>query len=240
MLYLLIGIGVLLLSLAFLLTEQNAKYLLSGYNTMSEQERAAFDLRSYLRLFKRFHVFLGLSMIGFGAILYYWVGENAVGVFLGIYPIAAYLYFVWRSMRFGGQKALYKVAIGILLATLLLVIGLMYMGLKEDQLTASPSGIVIDGIYGETLDWEQIAQLSLVNERPRLNYRSNGFSMGKIKKGYFVSTQGKKLKLILNSDQTPLIKLTLQNGEVLYYSAKSQSNTLLFDQIKQQRSPLTP
>ena len=240
MLYLVIGIGVLLISLAFLLTEQNAKYLLSGYNTMSEQERATFDLRSYLRLFKRFHAFLGLSIIGFGTALYYWAGENAVGVFLGIYPIAAYLYFIWQSMRFGGPKSLYKVAIGILLATLLFVIGLMYMGLKEDPLTASPSGIVIDGMYGETLGWGEIAQVNLVEGRPALKYRSNGFAMGEIKKGYFVSTQGEKLKLILNANQTPLLKLILQNGKTLYYSAKSQSNTFVFDQIQQQRPPLTP
>jgi len=40
--------------IAHFLTKENAKYLLSGYNTMSEEERKKFDIEQYLILFKKF------------------------------------------------------------------------------------------------------------------------------------------------------------------------------------------
>jgi hypothetical protein len=38
--------------IAFFVTENNDKSLLSGYNTMSEQERQKFDIKSYIAYFK--------------------------------------------------------------------------------------------------------------------------------------------------------------------------------------------
>ena len=43
--------------LGFILNESNAKYLLSGYNTMSVEEQSNFNLKSYLNFFKKFHIF---------------------------------------------------------------------------------------------------------------------------------------------------------------------------------------
>ena len=49
--YLLIGLGV---------NKKNARYLLSGYNTMSQAKRDAFDIDRYLQFFKSF--FKGLAL----------------------------------------------------------------------------------------------------------------------------------------------------------------------------------
>ena len=42
------------IAVAYGINEKNAKLLLAGYNTMSEQERKNFDLKSYLIYFKKF------------------------------------------------------------------------------------------------------------------------------------------------------------------------------------------
>ena len=39
------------IAVAYGINEKNAKLLLAGYNTMSEQERKNFDLKSYLIYF---------------------------------------------------------------------------------------------------------------------------------------------------------------------------------------------
>ena len=39
------------LAVAFLITPVNARYLLAGYNTMSEEKRRAFDIDGYLTNF---------------------------------------------------------------------------------------------------------------------------------------------------------------------------------------------
>ena len=39
------------LVVAFVITPANARYLLAGYNTMSEERRQAFDIDRYLTIF---------------------------------------------------------------------------------------------------------------------------------------------------------------------------------------------
>ena len=49
--YLVIGLGI---------NEKNAEYLLSGYNTASEDKKQAFDLTKYLTFFKAFFIKVSL------------------------------------------------------------------------------------------------------------------------------------------------------------------------------------
>ena len=41
-------------AIGYYINEENSKYLLSGYNTMSEDERKKFDIEGYLKIFKPF------------------------------------------------------------------------------------------------------------------------------------------------------------------------------------------
>ena len=49
-----IFVSVLYISISYFINQDNAKYLLSGYNTMSEEKRKKFDIKNYLIFFKRF------------------------------------------------------------------------------------------------------------------------------------------------------------------------------------------
>ena len=40
---------------AFVTNEENAEHLLSGYNTMSKDEKESFDLKNYLIFFNRYN-----------------------------------------------------------------------------------------------------------------------------------------------------------------------------------------
>ena len=93
-------LSILIFIIGFILNQSNAKYLLSGYNTMSVEEQSNFNLKSYLNFFKKFHIFLGISFLIGGCVLKYLVSENATGIFLGIYPIVAYLFLIIRSNKY--------------------------------------------------------------------------------------------------------------------------------------------
>ena len=51
------------LSLGIFINSENARYLLAGYNTMSDVERSKFDIDSYLYFFKRFFKGLAVSCL---------------------------------------------------------------------------------------------------------------------------------------------------------------------------------
>lgn len=102
MLYSIIGISLLFLAIALLVTENNAKYLLAGYNTMNEESRKKVNIKAYMQFFKRFHIFLGISLLILGLLLHTFSGEMITGVVLSLYPVLAYIYFIWRGLKISG------------------------------------------------------------------------------------------------------------------------------------------
>jgi len=49
-----IFVSILYYAIGYFINKENAKYLLSGYNTMSDEERKKFDIENYLVFFKAF------------------------------------------------------------------------------------------------------------------------------------------------------------------------------------------
>ena len=225
--------AVLFVAIGFIVTEKNAKYLLSGYNTMSEKERKKIDLRLYIPFFKKFHIFLGVSFFLFGYAINL-INKNAAGVFLGVYPILAYLYFVIMSSKFsGGMKTKSnKIGIYVLVGALIFVVGLMVYGFNENKIIFDSQKIEFKGSYGEIILLDQIKSIGLDSELPKITLKTNGFALGNIKKGYFKTKSGEIVKLIINSENKPYILFTKSNGQKIYYSAKEESNEKIVSEIK--------
>ena len=74
-------LSAIFIAIAFFVNENNAKYLLSGYNTMSEVERQNFDIKSYIPYFRNFHIFLGVTLVIISLILLYFVNSDWSGIF---------------------------------------------------------------------------------------------------------------------------------------------------------------
>lgn len=148
MVYGLIIMALLFVAIGFIVTENNAKYLLSGYNTMSEEDRKKFDIKAYIPYFRKFHIFLGISFLVFGTILTYFIHENAGGIFMAVYPILAYIYFIWTSARYSkGQSANFnKTGVFILVGALVFVVGLLAFGFQEDKLIIHAETIIVWGL----------------------------------------------------------------------------------------------
>ena len=98
--YFIIAIGVLFISLAFILTENNAKYLLSGYNTMSAAEREKVDIKGLITCFKRFFIFLGVSLLLIALTAAYYLSEKNTALIFSFYIVIACVYLVFSSQKF--------------------------------------------------------------------------------------------------------------------------------------------
>lgn len=93
-------ICVLFIALAFILTENNAKYLLAGYNTMSPEERKKVDIKGLITYFKRFFIFLGVSLMIVGLTTGYYLSEKNTALIFSFYIIIACIYLVISSQKF--------------------------------------------------------------------------------------------------------------------------------------------
>lgn len=100
MFFIIIGLSLLFIALGYMLTEQNAKYLLAGYNLRTKAEQEKVDINAYLVFFRQFHLFLGLSFLIGALYLHFFASEKATGTFVVGYPILAYAFLTWRGNRY--------------------------------------------------------------------------------------------------------------------------------------------
>lgn len=235
MIYLLLGLGVLFAAIGLIVTENNAKYLLSGYNTMSEEDRKSVDIKAYIPYFRKFHLFLGASLFLLGSAFTYLISEGAAGIFLSVYPILAYIYFFITGGKYrkAGSFKRNTMALVILVGTLVFVVGLMGYGLKEDILILESDTVVFKGSYGEKFTHSEIQSIELVDQLPHITFKTNGFGLGSVRKGYFRTKEKEVVKLILNGDQKPIILFTKTDGKKIYYSARSTSIEDIIKEIRQ-------
>lgn len=200
---------------------------------MSEEDRKKVDIKSYIRYFRNFHIFLGISFLVIGLLLQFLLGNIAAGIFLVAYPILAYIYFALSSSGFSkGSSPKSYFAAGIILSSILLLMILLFIiGFKEDKLVFRQDEIKITGIYGEKIPFAEIQSIRLIEQLPVIKSRTNGFALGAVRKGYFKTSQGEKVKLILNSTQKPYLLLIKKNAQKIYYSSKNKANQEIYNEL---------
>ena len=224
------------IGIAFLVSENNANYLLSGYNTMSESEKQNFDIKSYILNFKKFHLFLGISLLIIALLLYYLVDVDFSGIFLGTYPLLAYTYFIWKSSSFyitKTKKQTLTTYIGMAIM-LLLFVGIVYEfknSLTNNEIIIDKNKLEITGEYGIIIDLKTIKSITLEDSLPKITGKLNGFDLEIVRKGYFKTSTGEKVKLLINSDKSPIILIITNDNKRIYYSSKNQSNKDIYEEL---------
>jgi hypothetical protein len=212
------------IAFAFMLTKGNAKYLLSGYNTMSESERAKVDLEGYLRWFKRFHIFLGLSTLAI-CLLSQRLLPDKTEVFMIIYVILCYAFFIVRSDGFFKSTRVAK-GFGRVIAGLLVVlaVGIIYFSVisfKDSTLVLESEQMEITGIYGIKIRRDLIREVSLPDRLPAISSRTNGFNGGYYRKGNFRSRDGRSIKLFVNLNTERFLLISTNKKDIYFSSAET-------------------
>lgn len=222
MMYFTLGFGVLFILIAFLVHEGNARFLLSGYNTMSEEDRAAFDLNGFLYLFKRFHIALG-SIIIIGGLGFELMDSELYQIYLvGVLPVFAYMYFILKTKHFNKPEEHRKLnwAAGVLG---FLGVGIALLGFYTDQgntLVLEDNQLVITGLYGEEIPYTSIDEVVLLDSLPAVKIRVNGSAVGGKLVGHFTLKDGRSVKLFVDrGDAQFLLIKTRARKDIIYSSA---------------------
>jgi len=235
MLYLLIAMSLVFMLICFILTEKNAKYLLSGYNTMTDIERESFNISAYIRYLRGFHLFLGFSFLLIGLLLHFTLGMLVTTFFTVIYPILGYIFFLTFSRKFSKEKKdarKIKWGIFVLGITLICVVLMLLYEIQENKLTIHTNFIEISGSYGEKIQVQEIKKIKLIDSIPELSMRINGSSIGEIKKGYFKTKTGDKVKLFVSKASEKYILIEKQKGENIYFAPENEHVVKIINDLK--------
>lgn len=95
-----IFVSILYYAIGYFINKENAKYLLSGYNTMSDEERKKFDIENYLVFFKAFFIKQSVfSLLVFPVFHLIFDDEKAILIW-SLYITIAIVYLYIKSKKF--------------------------------------------------------------------------------------------------------------------------------------------
>ncbi len=234
-------LGAIFCIIAFALNKYNARYVLSGYNTLSEEERKQFDLKNYLRFFKRFFLTVGMAiMVGF-FLLDQLVDTKIATAFTVLFPLIALFYFMISSSRFNHNPPEKKKSIALIIS--FIIIGISIIGsttllvgsILDNKITFEEKATSISGFYGEDIPYLNIIYLDTVNTLPAISYRANGIALGSsCLKGYFKTRDRNTVKLLINEDKPPYIQLKTNNDQSIFFNASNPEQTKsIYDKLRE-------
>jgi hypothetical protein len=95
-----IFVSILYYAIGYFINKENAKYLLSGYKTMSDEERKKFDIENYLVFFKAFFKKQSVySLLVFPVFHLMFDDEKAILIW-SLYITIAIVYLYIKSKKF--------------------------------------------------------------------------------------------------------------------------------------------
>lgn len=98
-----IFVSALYYAIGYFTNKENSKYLLTGYNTMSDDERKKFDFEGYLKIFKPFFKNQALYSFFIFQLCYLALNEETSTIIWSIYLTLAPIYLVIKSQQFKGK-----------------------------------------------------------------------------------------------------------------------------------------
>lgn len=206
---------------------------------MSKEERKNFDIENYIPYFKKFNLVLGISLFTISTFILYFVNSDWSGIFMGTFPIICYTFFIWKSNDFyfkktKKQNVLTYLAIISMLTILGFIIFEFNITLKDNEIKIENNKLEISGDYGSKIELKNIKSITLENNIPEITSKTNGAALEIIKKGYFNTKENENVKILINSNQKPIILITTKDKKKIFYSAKEKSNVKIYNEIRKQ------
>jgi hypothetical protein len=118
------------------------------------------------------------------------------------------------------------VAAAIVLAAGIIVFLLMQGTRKEAEVLLQQDSVRITGQYGISFKVEDIKNVQLSITLPAVGAKTNGASLGDIKKGDFMIDGIGKCRLFLQAKNGPYLFITLKDGKTIIMSYPSAEKTV--------------
>lgn len=199
-----------------------AYWLISGYNTMSEEKKKNVDIKN-LGEFIANILFLMSAIILMASLFMFLKQILAAGmVFFLIIPVS--IYTVIKSQSYDnntrkpdgttktGTKVLIGVVVGFLVLTMVGVGTLLYFSNKPAEYFIQGDTLRISGQYGEEIKLSDIVGITLEEQIPEIQFKSNGSDLGSKKKGYFRLKDYGQAKLFVDTQKPPYIFIDVKSG----------------------------
>ena len=227
-------VGLFMIGIGFLV--KSSPSLIAGYNTMSDDKKKNVDIVGLSTYMRNSLIIIGLSIIA-GYYLFKWIGFTVIAdSMILIATLIGVLIMVINAQRFDKNKdkaKRAKLTYIILGLVAVFVIGLLTYGYLPTKVNVSDNMIKFSGMYGFETSITDIDKVELSDKIPHIKTRTNGFSSGAVKKGFFNLDKFGKTRLLISSNKSPYLIMTKNNSDKIIVNFKDKNVTeKIFREIK--------
>lgn len=216
------AVSILLLVIGIAIKYFKAYWLISGYNTMSEEKKKNVDIVS-LGNFVAKILFIMAGIFIISTILLS-LGQEMIGLICLFLIMPLSIYTVIKTQTFDrntknedgtfkrGTKVLIAVVVGLFIITTVGIVTLIYFSSEPPEYIIQDESLRISGMYGEEIKFSEITDITLEGQMPKIEFKSNGSSIGSKKKGFFKLEGIGRTKLFVDTEIPPYIFINSESG----------------------------
>lgn len=224
---------VLFLALGIAIGKYKCYWLISGYNTASNEARQKIDIENVGKnLAKMSYIVAGINFLGALAAYFLQAGISVLVCILLM--LIVIFYYAWKVQKYD-HSSNSKAAKIILAITIVFVIAInipiFYAANKSSEVEILKDSLKITGTYGKTMKKESITEIKLIDNIPEIKMRTNGISLGKIQKGNYKLEGINKGVLFLEDSNGPFIQITTKTYTVFINYKDDSKTTDLYDKL---------
>jgi len=239
--FIIISSALLIALMGYLIKEKKMYWLISGYNNAKKEQKERYDIEGLAGfLAKQLYIMAGIFV--FASLMIYFKLDILGGlVFFSILPQSMYL--VVKAQSFYNPKEEEKnklkkqtIFLGVFFgATTIFVAGLLYLSYIPALIDLEEEYIDIQGLYGREIHYDEIINVSLEKEIPKIVRRTNGSSIGEIRKGRFSLENRENVLLFLEKNGPDYLVIEYSRGKVIINNKDNYKTIKLFEDIEKAR-----
>jgi hypothetical protein len=218
--------GILMIGTGFLV--KSFPNLISGYNTMTNAQKENVDIEGLSTNMRNGFIAMGLIII-LGYYVFLWMGFILIANnWIPAVILVGVIYMGIRAQRFDQNKdkdirsKLKKYFVGFVLV---FSFGGLAYGLIPSKVHINDDSVQFSGMYGTIINIAEIENVQLTGKRPGIRGRTNGLSLGSVKKGFFRVDGYGKSRLLIHSHQGPYLIISNVYEEVTIINFKDRAET---------------
>lgn len=237
-------LALLFIFLGFAMTKLKWYFLISGYNTMTKEQKKNVDVEGMAKLLGWYSYALAALFIVIGIVAYFEYDNLMmplvvlIVVFTMLVVVKAQKYNhnlvdengKWKK---GASKNFKRPAI-ILAITLIGVAIVFYYALQPTEVTLTDDAIEIEGMYGDMYEFANMEQLTLLDALPEIAMRTNGSAVGSKLEGHFKFKNGDKAKLFVDKSVPPFIQFVYESKTVIFNLPTEAETRALYEKLSNQ------
>ncbi|MEK4700710.1 DUF3784 domain-containing protein [Solibacillus sp. FSL R7-0668] len=227
-------LAALFIFLGFAIQRLKWHFLISGYNTMTKEQKENVDVEGLAKLMGNYLYALAILFIVVGLVDYLEY-SNLILPLLSLILVFTIIVVV-KAQKFdhnlfddngkwkpGASKNLKRQGM-IIVITLIIVAVILYFSLQPTGVAVTENEVEIAGMYGDTYEFASMEQVTLLEALPEIALRTNGSAVGSKLKGHFKFENGDKAKLFVDTKNPPFIQF-IDEGKTVIFNLQTEAET---------------